>query len=88
MAKEVTHAVEFRDSVQPDIGPDRYLLVLVCDDGSIYEFQKMEDAPIWNLRARGNRDDPRHQWTHRSAPLPNDVTSVLNDRLGEKKWQK
>lgn len=88
MGKEVTHAVEFSDPIQPEIGPDRILFVLVCDDGSAYEFQKIEDAPQWNLRARGSLDDPRHRWTTRRAPLPTNVIDTLDDELGEKKWTK
>mgnify|MGYP006285349999 CR=1 FL=1 len=88
MAKEVTNAVKFRDPIQPSIGPDRELFVLACDDGSIYEFQKMEDSPVWNLRARGGRSEPRSSWTTRRAPLPADVKEILNDTLGKKKWTK
>lgn len=88
MAKEVTHAVEFRDPIQPELGPDRQLFVLTCDDGSIYEFQKLEDAPLWNLRARGEIGEPRNHWTQRKAPLPSDVKDTLNDTLGQNKWAK
>lgn len=89
MGKTVTHAVNFRDPIQPDVpGPDRELFVLVCGDGSVYEFQKMEDAPLWNLRSRGAVDEPRSSWTTRRAPLPADVKETLDDELGEKKWTK
>lgn len=88
MAKQVTHAVNFTDPIQPTLGPDRRLFVLACDDGSIYEFQKMSDAPVWNLRARGSRGEARTAWTTRRAPLPSDVKDTLNDTLGEKKWAK
>jgi hypothetical protein len=87
MAKEVTHAAKFRDPIQPDIGPDRLLFVLACDDGSIYEFQKMEDAPIWNLRSRGERSKSPEQWTTRSAPLPGDVKELLDSAL-DTDWRK
>ena len=88
MAKEVTHAVQFRDPIQSSIGPDRLLFVLACDDGSVYEFQKMEDAPMWNLRARGSLDEPRSAWTTRRAPLPTDVIETLDETFGKKKWNK
>jgi len=86
MAKQVTHAVDFTDPIQPALGPDRVLFVVTCDDGSIYEFQKMEDSPLWNLRARGARDESRDQWSSRRAPLPADVKETLDEELGEKKW--
>jgi hypothetical protein len=88
MAKEVSHAVKFRDPIQPNIGTDKLLFVLVCDDGSVYEFQKMEDSPLWNLRSRGSLDESPRQWTSRRAPLPTDVTDTLNEALGEKSWNK
>lgn len=88
MGKEVTHAVEFRDPRQMNLGPDRYLFVLTCDDGSIYEFQKMSDGRQWSLRARGDMKTPRRDWTQRRAPLPADVTDTLNETLGKKKWHK
>lgn len=87
MAKSVTHAVEFRDPIQPDIGPDRYLLVFACDDGSIYEFQKMEDEPVWNLRSRGERGEHRSRWNTRRSPLPSDVKETI-DELTDTKWVK
>lgn len=86
MAKQVTHAVNFTDPIQPSIGPDRLLFVLACDDGSIYEFQKMDDAPLWNLRSRGDRAESPHNWTARRAPLPADVEDTLDEEVGEKKW--
>lgn len=88
MAKTVTHAVEFADPIQPELGPDRILFVVTCGDGSVYEFQQMEDAPLWNLRSRGNTDEPIHSWTTRSAPLPTDVIETLNEHLGVGKWEK
>ena len=88
MGKTVTHAVEFRDPVQPSIGPDRLLFVTACDDGSIYEFQRHEDSPLWSLRSRGGRDKPRSEWTRRRAPLPADVEDTLDEELGKKKWSK
>jgi len=88
MAKQVTHAVNFSDPIQPDLGPDRVLFVLACGDGSIYEFQKLEDAPLWNLRSRGDRDKSPHEWTARRAPLPTSVIDTLDDELGEDKWSK
>jgi len=86
MAKQVTHAVKFTDPIQPSIGPDRLLFVLACGDGSIYEFQKIEDSPLWNLRSRGDRAESPHNWTARRAPLPEDVEDTLDDEVGEKKW--
>lgn len=86
MAKEVTNAVKFRDPIQGDIGPDRYLFVLACDDGSVYEFQKLEDAPYWNLRSRGDRSEPVSSWTARRAPLPGDVKETLDEYTEQ--WQK
>ena len=88
MGKTVTHAVEFRDPRQPSLGPDRHLFVLTCDDGSMYEFQKMTDDRIWSLRARGDTSTPRHDWTQRRAPLPNDVTETLDEAFGKKRWNK
>lgn len=88
MAKEVTHANRFKDPIQREIGPDRELFVLICDDKSVYEFQKLEDSPIWNLRSRGDFDEDSHYWTTRSAPLPADVREKLNDELGKGKWTK
>jgi hypothetical protein len=88
MAKEVTHAVRFTDPIQQSIGPDRLLFVLACDDGSVYEFQKIEDAPLWNMRARGSVDEPPRTWTSRKAPLPTDVKETLNEAVGEKRWTK
>lgn len=88
MGKEVTHAVRFRDPRQPQVGPDRHLFIMVCDDGSIYEFQKMSDDRIWNLRARGSTSEARWKWTQRRAPLPGDVTETLDETFGEKKWTK
>jgi hypothetical protein len=87
MGKTVTHAHEFRDPIQISAGPDRHLIVLACDDGSLYEFQKLDDAPVWNLRARGSRDEPRRDWTDRKAPLPQDVTDTLDEMAGEKGWR-
>lgn len=87
MAKEVTHAVEFRDPIQPEIGPDKHLLVLACDDGSLYEFQKFEDSPLWNIRARGERGEPRVNWTDSSAKLPGDVEDQLDD-ITDESWTK
>lgn len=86
MAKQVTHAVEFRDPIQPTIGHDKYLLVLACGDGSVYEFQKIEDAPLWNLRSRGDRTEDPRSWTARHAPLPGDVEDTLDDLVGAKSW--
>lgn len=88
MSKSVTNAVRFRDPIQPDIGPDRELFVLACNDGSVYEFQKMEDAPLWNLRSRGERSESPHYWTSRSAPLPADVKETLDEEVGKKSWNK
>lgn len=88
MAKEVTHAVTFRDPVQQEIGPDRYLFVVACDDGSLYVFQRLDDHPLWNLRARGSVDEEPRHWTTRSAPLPANVEETLNEHLGEKRWTK
>lgn len=88
MAKQVTHAVEFRDPFQPSFGPDRSIFVVACDDGSLYEFQKMSDSRIWTMRARGDTSTPRRQWTQRRAPLPTDVTDTLDDALGENRWKK
>jgi hypothetical protein len=88
MAKTVTNAAQFRDPHQRSLGPDRHLLVLGANDGSIYEFQKLEDAPCWTLRARGSRTKPRSQWTQSRAQLPSDVTETLNETLGEHGWQK
>ena len=86
MAKEVTHTVEFRDPVQPDIGPDRQLLVLACDDGSLYEFQKYPDEPKWVMRRRGERGAQAHEWTQRRARLPGDVEDTLDDVAGKGQW--
>lgn len=88
MAKEVTNAVQFRDPFQRRLGPDRLVFVLACDDGSVYEFQKLEDAPAWNLRRRGERSEPVSRWTDRRAPLPGDVTETLDDALGKGNWHK
>lgn len=88
MAKTVTHAVDFTDPIQPDLGPDRLLLVLTCDDGSVYEFQKMEDSPKWNMRSRGSTDEDPQFWKTRRAPLPTDVTDTLDEMVGEKRWTK
>lgn len=88
MAKTVTNTVQFRDPHQRSLGPDRHLLVVGCDDGSIYEFQKLDDTPRWTLRARGSRSKPRRQWTRRRAPLPSDVTESLNETIGENNWEK
>ncbi len=86
MAKQVTHAAKFTDPVQATIGPNRLLFVTACDDGSIYEFQKLEDAPLWKLRSRGYRDSHPSNWNTRRAPLPADVEETLDEELGEKKW--
>lgn len=88
MGKEVTHAVQFRDPIQMDVGPDKLLFVLACDDGSIYEFQKMSDGRIWSLRARGGRTNDPSEWTQRRAPLPSDVKETLDESVGEKWWTK
>lgn len=88
MGKEVTHAVEFRDPRQMDLGPDRHLFVMVCDDMSVYEFQKMTDDRIWSLRARGDLTEHRSGWSQRRAPLPSDVKEILNDKFGDKFWTK
>lgn len=86
MAKTVTHAERFTDPIQASIGPDRLLFVLACDDGSIYEFQRHEDSPLWSMRARGSRDSD--DWTQRRAPLPTDVEETLDETVGKKKWNK
>lgn len=86
MAKEVTHAVEFRDPIQPSVGLDRKLFVLACDDGSLYEFQKYEDAPKWTLRRRGEIGAEPHEWSQRHAPLPGDVEETMDEAVGKKSW--
>ena len=88
MGKTVTHANQFRDPHQYSIGPDRILFVLACDDGSVYEFQKMTDGNIWTLRARGDKSTPVAKWTQRRAPLPTDVIETLDETVGKKKWTK
>ena len=88
MSKEVTHAVDFADPIQASIGPDRMLFVLACDDGSIYEFQKLEDAPKWNMRSRGSTDEDPSFWSASKAQLPKDVKETLNQLVGKKKWTK
>lgn len=88
MGKEVTHAVKFRDPRQPTIGPDREIFLLACDDGSLYEFQKMTDDRIWTMRSRGSTKEPRHSWSQSRAPLPGDVTDTLDETLGKKLWTK
>jgi len=85
MGKTVTHAIRFRDPVQQSFGLDRLLYVVTCDDGSIYEFQKIEDGPIWTMRERGGRES---EFTQNHAPLPNDVEETLDENLGRLKWQK
>jgi hypothetical protein len=86
MAKQVTHAVEFRDPIQMSLGPDKYLFVVACGDGSIYEFQKMEDSKLWNLRSRGSTDESPRSWTARRAPLPGDVEETLDEMIGKDYW--
>jgi hypothetical protein len=87
MAKQVTHAVELRDPIQPDVGVDRLLYVVKCDDDSIYEFQTMEDAPLWEFRSRGELGDAIRDWSTASRRLPANVKELLNERLGRGKWQ-
>lgn len=88
MGKSVTNAVRFRDPIQPDIGLDRELFVLTCDDGAIYEFQKIEDAPLWEFRARGEKYESPEYWETRRAPLPGDVKATLDEIVGDKSWEK
>jgi hypothetical protein len=85
MSKTVTNAVQFLDPIQQSFGLDRLLYVVACDDGSIYEFQKIEDGPIWTMRERGSRDGG---FSQNKAPLPTGVEETLDENLGRLKWQK
>ena len=88
MGKSVTHSVEFRDPIQESLGPDRYLRLLRCDDGSVYVFQKFEDGPLWTLRSRGSVSELVSRWSDSKATLPNDVIETMNTAAGTKNWQK
>jgi len=88
MAKAVTNAAQFRDPFQPSYGPDRNIFVVKCDDGGVYEFQKLEDEPVWDMRSRGSVDENPRYWSQSRAKLPADVVETLNSVFGEDFWTK
>lgn len=87
MGKSITHAISFDDPRQFGLGPTRELVLIRCDDGSLYEFQKLSDDRIWSLRARGEVGCEPHEWTQRRAPLPSSVKRYMDDRF-DRKWSK
>lgn len=84
MAREIesVHVVT-EESFHP--GPDKERCVVRCDDSAVYEFERFDDEPAFELVRRWTPDGG---WSTSNGILPSALKETMQSMFGDDGWVK